>query len=284
VIGTALLLAASAGLTGCVAQQEYDDLRAANEAQDVRVSELQRELEAARSISERRHEANMALQAENSELQNMIANLRELISGLEEDTQARIQDLMARLSTVGGEMIDPETGARLEQLARENPGLFQYDAERGLVRVASDLTFRSGSADVEDTARSGLAQLARILAPALGDQYDIRVVGHTDSVRISNPETRRRFGTNRGLSTARAIAVSDVLQQNGIPADRIETSGWGPHRPVVANNPQGGTRENRRVDIYIVPTTEDEAIGQAAPEPERTPSNTGGSSSDFPVK
>jgi len=72
---------------------------------------------------------------------------------------------------------------------------------------------------------------------------------------MSNQATVRRFGDNRGLSLARARAVSEALQSAGLPGERIMVAGWGPHRPLVPNNPSGGTRENRRVEIFVVATT-----------------------------
>jgi flagellar motor protein MotB len=275
-------VAGAASLTGCVAQQEYDDTRATAEALEVRVAELNRALETARSVSERRQETIARLQAAIVAKDNELTQLRERLSSL----NMRINDLgqqMTQLPTGG--MIDAETDAALRQLAADNPSLFSYDPDTGMIRVASDLTFASGSADVQDAARQGLNELADILADAIGQRYDIRVVGHTDSQRMSNPATVRRFQDNRGLSVARAIAVSDALQSAGLPAQRIETSGWGPHRPQVANNPNGGTRENRRVEILIVPTTVDRPLEPSVdgqPDGRRTPTAT--SPRDIPIK
>jgi hypothetical protein len=45
--------------------------------------------------------------------------------------------------------------------------------------------------------------------------------------------------------------VIEVLAGMGIQQGRLMAAGWGEYRPTVANNPNGNTRENRRVEIYM---------------------------------
>ncbi len=280
--GAGLVLAAT---VGCVSQQQYDELNATNEALGARIADLNSELETTRDISERRQQTIADLQ---EELSRIRARMRDAAGDTAEsvaELRARYERLLERLNTmpVGG-TLDAETEAALRELAANNPQLFSFDADRGVLRVASDLTFASGSADVQGAAEQGLSELADILEGVIGVEYDLRVVGHTDSQRMSNQATIRRFGDNRGLSMARASAVARVLIANGLPADRLQTAGWGPHRPLVPNNPRGGTPANRRVEIFVVPSTLGESMAptgtvETAPAPAR--SNESG---DFPVK
>ena len=96
--------------------------------------------------------------------------------------------------------------------------------------------------------------------------YDVVVVGHTDSQRISSG-TAQRHPTNMHLSAHRAISVRKVLGDRGVAWERIQAAGWGEHRPAVPNNANGGTAENRRVEIYLVPSTFRGPSGSAAPAP-----------------
>jgi hypothetical protein len=57
------------------------------------------------------------------------------------------------------------------------------------------------------------------------------------------------------LSAHRAISVRKVLGDQSVAWERIQAAGWGENRPTVANNRNGGTAENRRVEIYLVPST-----------------------------
>jgi hypothetical protein len=80
--------------------------------------------------------------------------------------------------------------------------------------------------------------------------YEVNIVGHTDSQRISDA-TARRHPTNMHLSCHRAISVRSVLASMGVPAGRMEAAGWGEFRPMVANTSSGNTPQNRRVEIYL---------------------------------
>lgn len=242
------------GLLGCVSQQQYDELNAANQALESRLAETSGDLDAARGVADRRQATIVDLQGQLAQLRGATDDAVSDVSAEYERLQERYRALLERVNTmrVGG-ALDAETEAALRQLASENPALFAFDAENGVVRVASDLTFGSGSAEVRESVRGAIGELAGVLAGVIGARYDLRVEGHTDSQRMSNQATVRRFGDNRGLSLARARSVSEALQAGGVAGERILVAGWGPHRPLVANNARGGTAENRRVEIFVVP-------------------------------
>lgn len=248
-VGAAALLAPSLG--GCVSQQQFDKLSAANKALEERNVMLQQELEskdAANNLLKQRiaegDSAVSAMSQRNSELSSEMLALKN-----------NYGDLNTRLNSVSQGVLDPAVDRQLRELASAHSDLIRYDPARGMVQFASDLTFNSGSVDVSSGAKSSLEQFARILASASGGNYDVRIVGHTDNVAVSRPETRRLHPTNMYLSAHRAIAVRDVLQSMGVAPERMEIAGWGPYRPVVPNPPSGGAAQNRRVEIYLVPST-----------------------------
>ncbi|MEQ9617371.1 MAG: OmpA family protein [Phycisphaerales bacterium] len=248
------LTLATAGLglfalaTGCVSQQEYDNLADANLANSERLAELRAE--------------NSSLQREIEQRQGRISDLEGQIGGLEQtrnsmrdqiaDAQRRYAEFQNRLNNISLSGLDPETDRRLRELAASNPQLMTYDADKGVIRFTSDLTFASGSATVRDSAKGALRTLASVLLESEASGYDIMVIGHTDNQAIS--ASRDRFPTNRHLSTYRAIAVSESLQTAGLPAARVLVSGWGQFDPVVANNATGGTAANRRVEVFLMPS------------------------------
>jgi len=173
------------------------------------------------------------LRAENERLRGQLADVDRMLSGMEFG------------------QIDPLTSRELERLAQQYPDVLSYDSARGLIRFMSDLTFDSGSAVVRETAKPTLERLASILNAQAGLAYDVRIVGHTDNQRIT-AGTAQRHPTNMHLSAHRSISVFDSLRTMGVSADRIEIAGRGEFAPIVANNPSGGTAQNRRVDIYLV--------------------------------
>ena len=58
------------------------------------------------------------------------------------------------------------------------------------------------------------------------------------------------------LSEQRADSVKSYLTGRGVPASRLVTIGAGPDYPIASNDTDAGRAENRRVEITIVPVTE----------------------------
>lgn len=257
----ALALAGSLGLGGCQSSREADDLYATNRALEERNLMMQQELQA-------KENTIGLLRTRVSEADATVSQVRDRNSALQSDLrrlEERFRTLSGRLDAVSVGAVDPATERALEQLAAQNPQLFTFDARRGMLRFNSDVTFAPGSDDVSSQAESALQQIAGVLARAT-EAYDLRIVGHTDSVKPSRPATLREHPTNMHLSVHRAIAVRNELASAGIPAPRMEVAGWGEFRPAVPNNPRGGTAANRRVELFIVPSTTEVPGTFAAPE------------------
>jgi outer membrane protein OmpA-like peptidoglycan-associated protein len=72
----------------------------------------------------------------------------------------------------------------------------------------------------------------------------VRVEGHTD--------IRGGAKFNQKLSQARAASVKEYLVTHGIAADRLEAKGFGPNRPIAANDSDAGREQNRRVEFVII--------------------------------
>jgi outer membrane protein OmpA-like peptidoglycan-associated protein len=80
------------------------------------------------------------------------------------------------------------------------------------------------------------------------NQTVIQIAGHTDSVGS--------HAYNMKLSEQRAQSVKSYLASRGVPAQRMQTVGAGPDHPIADNSTDAGRAENRRVEITIVPVTE----------------------------
>lgn len=72
----------------------------------------------------------------------------------------------------------------------------------------------------------------------------IRVEGHTDD--------RGGDQANLGLSQRRADAVVAYLVKKGVAAPRLEATGYGEAKPIVANDTPANRARNRRVEFVIV--------------------------------
>ena len=75
----------------------------------------------------------------------------------------------------------------------------------------------------------------------------LRVDGHTDRVPIAGG----RFVSNRELSAGRAIAVTELLRQQGIPPDRLLAAAFGEFQPLDPAADEVAYRRNRRIEIKL---------------------------------
>lgn len=73
----------------------------------------------------------------------------------------------------------------------------------------------------------------------------VRLVGHTDSSAGS--------ARNMSLGLHRANAIKNLLIQKGISSDRIITESKGETAPIASNDTSEGRRQNRRVELTIIP-------------------------------
>ena len=250
-----VVLAAGLALGGCASQDTLDKNMDANRSLTEQNSQLRRE--------------NQELSAENAMLQKQraaneaaVAELNRVNSAMKErlaQMGVSLEDLNKRLTGLNFAELDPQTDEALRRLAEQYPDLIQYDAARGMLRFASDLTFGSGSDQVQDGARRSLEALAKILASGPAAQYEVMVMGHTDAQPISSA-TAQRHPTNMHLSAHRAISVRNVLASMGVAGDHMYVSGWGEHRPAAASGPKGNTPANRRVEVYLTRPTGGTAV------------------------
>lgn len=75
----------------------------------------------------------------------------------------------------------------------------------------------------------------------------IDVVGHTDSTGSD--------AHNQALSVQRANSVSQYLVSQNVAPARLETIGMGESMPIADNATAEGRRQNRRVEITLIPLT-----------------------------
>lgn len=261
--GAGLLLAAVIPLGGCVTQGDWDNLYANNRSLKDSLTRAEQERDEYRTAAELLRQQLAREQQAALDLRNQVNTL----TGMLDQAQARLAALGEKLNTAQFTALDPETDLLLRELADRYPDLIIYDADRGRLRFASDLTFDSGSDVVKDSAKQSLRALAGILTSSSASGYEVHIVGHTDSQRINPSTTGRRHPTNMHLSCHRAISVWSELVSMGVPARKMEAAGWGEFRPIVPNNASGNTPQNRRVEIYFTRPRGDSMMGSEASTP-----------------
>ena len=113
------------------------------------------------------------------------------------------------------------------------------------IRMMGEATFDTGKADLRSNFVPLLKKIGDVLAKTRGE---IIVAGHTDNV----PLVGGIFGSNLGLSMARAGSVAEFLLKNSrIDPKRLSAMGFGEYRPLESNDTAEGRQKNRRVEIVV---------------------------------
>lgn len=107
------------------------------------------------------------------------------------------------------------------------------------------VTFDFNSAALKSQFYPALDQVAGTMADY--NQTVVEISGHTDSVGSDD--------YNQKLSEQRAASVSNYLVGKGLMRQRFEVVGMGERYPVASNDNDAGRAQNRRVEIRVVPLT-----------------------------
>lgn len=110
-------------------------------------------------------------------------------------------------------------------------------------RIKSEILFTSGQADLGLAGADVLKKLVKVLR---GNDFQVAVEGHTDSVPI-----RGRYPSNWELSGSRAGSVVRYLEANGISSDRLRAVGFADIQPLAPNATAEGRAQNRRVELKM---------------------------------
>jgi outer membrane protein OmpA-like peptidoglycan-associated protein len=117
-----------------------------------------------------------------------------------------------------------------------------------MVNLPEGVTFDVGSYTLRPQFRATLDKVADSLKQYPNSLID--VYGHTDSTGSE--------AYNQTLSENRARTVANYLMSQGVPSARIRSQGFGETMPVADNASDMGRAKNRRVEIKIVPISQDD--------------------------
>lgn len=117
-----------------------------------------------------------------------------------------------------------------------------------LVNLPNGVTFDTDSTLIKPAFRDTLDRVAQSLQQYPNSLID--VYGHTDSTGSD--------AYNMTLSQNRAQAVADYLSSRGVNPQRLRAQSYGKTQPVASNATDQGRAANRRVEIKIVPVTQDD--------------------------
>jgi chemotaxis protein MotB len=259
VAGAALLLATSSLVVGCGPSQaefdakvrELDQTKAKLTAERDAKSKLDAELADAQARIEQLSEK---LRAAGVDISNLNANLEQQARALE-DYQRRAKQLEA-------------IQTRFELLKRKLDELTKFGLSvsvrknRIVIQLPGDVLFDSGRETLKSEGKEILLRVAEVVRNDKGlSSRTYQVAGHTDNQPFSGI-----FKDNWGLSSMRAREVLVFLSSpaatgtaggGGLDPSNWSAVGYGDTDPVADNATPDGRKQNRRVELVVMPNVEE---------------------------
>ena len=124
--------------------------------------------------------------------------------------------------------------------------------ERLRINLTSSMLFGSGEDQLKPAGVDALKRVGAVLKEY--PEYKVAVDGHTDNRPIRST-LKKRFPTNKELSTARATSGVTALESGGMSASLITSAGYADRKPVAPNTTDEGRQKNRRVEVLVIPTS-----------------------------
>jgi outer membrane protein OmpA-like peptidoglycan-associated protein len=174
-----------------------------------------------------------------------------LLGGIIGGKTARI--VGAGIGGVAGGAVGYQMDQQIKELKESTAGtgvdVSEIPGEDAFLVNLPDVTFATGSAVISPSFQATLNQVADSMTRYPNSLID--VYGHTD--------TTGSTATNQRLSEERARAVANYLISRGVAASRIRWQGFGETQLRVQTGDNVNEPLNRRVEIKVVPITQEEA-------------------------
>ncbi len=137
--------------------------------------------------------------------------------------------------------------AKLRKTLRDSGVSVERDGDTINLIMPGNITFVTAGHDLNASFHQVLDSVVLVLQEF--KQTIIVVAGHTDS--------RGSDSYNQALSERRANSVAQYLMQKGVAAPRIDAVGFGEKYPIADNGTADGRALNRRVELSLIPITEE---------------------------
>ena len=137
--------------------------------------------------------------------------------------------------------------AELRKQLRDSGVSVERDGDNINLVMPGNITFVTAGHDLNADFHQVLDSVVLVLQEY--NKTTIVVAGHTDS--------RGSDSYNQGLSERRAQSVASYLLGKGVVEARIDAVGFGEKYPVADNGSEQGRAFNRRVELSLLPITEE---------------------------
>src|SRR5262245_40602881 len=122
---------------------------------------------------------------------------------------------------------------------------------RLIMRLPQDVLFPSGSATLSREGELSIMEVAVILRQYPDHRF--MVAGHTDNQPIVKEAIKENYKDNWELSVGRALVVTRFMVEAKMKPQNIVAAGYGEFDPIAKNTTPEGRRENRRIEIILLP-------------------------------
>jgi len=175
------------------------------------------------------------------EMEGLQVSLEESQSTIEKQTKV-IRDLHATRVKIESSL--------KEQIESQEIKLEEIEGKLK-VTLVDKILFDTGKVEIAKRGKEVLLELADTLRE--NKDQNIVVEGHTDDVPIGLGLIEK-YPTNWELSAVRAVGVVRFLQEKGwLEPERLTATGYSYYKPVASNDTAEGRRQNRRLEIILVP-------------------------------
>lgn len=122
----------------------------------------------------------------------------------------------------------------------------------GRIGISGSVLFALNSDQLQPEGHALLKKLVAPLLVYLGERNELLMVsGFTDNLPIQKGNSR--FSDNWELSAQRALTVTRVLIEEGMPPSMVFAAAFGSEQPSVPNQDPQSRAQNRRVEMAPVP-------------------------------
>ncbi|MET0385222.1 MAG: OmpA family protein [Polyangiales bacterium] len=266
-----LVLLAGAQLS-CVSAAEFNNLKQRYDEAQVKLAQGQERLgslgasvnEAQANVKQLQNDKAQAraelklLEAERKQLDEEQQRLHVQLARLMED-RAELTSSKARLTQALVEVTQRKVEAdrrvaeyrtllaRFQSLIDAGALRLVMSDGRMVLQLPSDVLFDSGSARLSTSGSATVEQITAVLREVPARRYQVE--GHTDNVPIHNAQYR----SNWELASARALGVVRAMVAGGVAASCVSAASFGEFHPAASNDHEEGRRDNRRIEIIVVP-------------------------------
>jgi flagellar motor protein MotB len=162
----------------------------------------------------------------------------DLVANLESEIRKRQQEEQRRMALEKALAIPLQTG--------------RVTLQNGRIGISGSVLFALSSDQLRPDGRLLLKSLVPPLKVYLGERDELLMVsGFTDDRVVQGGS--QRFADNLELSAQRALTVTRVLIEEGMPSSRVFSAAFGAEQPVASNADEKGRALNRRVEMAPVP-------------------------------